>query len=90
MWTLNFGPASGQTTGNLNNGPAGSATPFQSSLYSLFGRVDYTFSDRYLLSGTLRRDGSSVFATDKHFGVFPSVTAGWRVSQEEFMKEVHG
>ena len=88
LWTLNFGPASGQTTGNLNNGPAGSATPFQSSLYSLFGRVDYTFSDRYLLSGTLRRDGSSVFAADKRFGVFPSVTAGWRVSQEEFMKEV--
>lgn len=82
LWTINFGPAAGQTNGNLTN------TPFQSSLYSMFGRIDYSFNDRYIISGTLRRDGSSVFAADKRFGIFPSVTAGWRISQEEFFKGI--
>lgn len=82
LWTLSFGPPNGQTTQNINN------TPYQSALYSLFGRLDYSFRDKYLLSGTVRRDGSSVFAEDQRFGVFPSVTAGWRISHEEFMKNV--
>jgi TonB-linked SusC/RagA family outer membrane protein len=82
LWTLNFGPAAGQTNGNLAN------TPFQSSLFSLFSRLDYSYNERYLLSATIRRDGSSVFAPDKRFGVFPSVTAGWRVSQENFLKNI--
>lgn len=82
LWTLSFGPPNGQTTQNING------TPYQSALYSLFGRVDYSFSDKYLLSGTLRRDGSSVFAEDNRYGLFPSVTAGWRISKEDFMKDV--
>lgn len=88
LWTLNFGPPTGQTNGNLNNGPAGSATPYQTSLYSLFGRIDYSFKEKYLLSGTLRRDGSSVFPPDQRFGYFPSITGGWRISQESFMKNI--
>ena len=88
LFTLNFGPPTGQTTGNLNNGPSGAATPYQSSLFSLFGRVDYNFADRYLLSATLRRDGSSVFDPSQRYGYFPSVTAGWRISREAFMQGV--
>ncbi len=82
LWTLSFGPPNGQTTQNING------TPYQNALYSVFGRVDYNFQDKYLLSGTLRRDGSSVFSEEQRFGVFPSVTAGWRISRENFMKDI--
>lgn len=82
LFTLNFGPPLGQTTGNING------TPYQSSLFSLFGRLDYVFQDKYLLSGTVRRDGSSVFADGQRFGIFPSVTGGWRISRENFMKGI--
>jgi len=54
------------------------------SLNSQFGRVDYAFKDKYLLSGTVRRDGSSKFVTYQ-YGWFPSVSAGWRISEEKFM-----
>ena len=77
LWTLDFGPAASQT--NTNNGGV-----YQSALYSQFGRLDYTYSDRYLLSATLRRDGSSIFAKDKRYGFFPSITGGWRISKESF------
>ena len=81
LWTINFGSPSSQT--NNSDG-----APYQSSLYSLFARVDYNFDDKYLISGTVRRDGSSNFAPGQQFGVFPAVTAGWRISQENFMKGV--
>jgi TonB-linked SusC/RagA family outer membrane protein len=55
------------------------------ALFSLIGRVDYTFNDKYLLGATVRRDGSSKFL-DNVYGVFPSVSAGWRISKEDFMK----
>ncbi|MCX8534050.1 SusC/RagA family TonB-linked outer membrane protein [Chryseobacterium luquanense] len=54
------------------------------SLLSYFGRVNYTYDDRYLLTGTIRRDGSSKFGPSNKWGVFPSVAAAWRVSQEGF------
>ncbi|MFT4154476.1 SusC/RagA family TonB-linked outer membrane protein [Parafilimonas sp.] len=57
-----------------------------SSLYSLFARADYSFKDRYLLSGTVRRDGSSNFGPENRYGVFPAVSGAWRISQEDFMK----
>lgn len=57
------------------------------SLSSEFGRLDYSFRDKYLVSGTLRRDGSSVFVNQK-YGVFPSVSAAWRLSQENFMRNI--
>jgi len=87
LWTLNFGSPGGQTNGNIisNNGIQ---TPYLFKIYSLFGRLDYNFDDKYLLSGTLRRDGASVFATDQRFGWFPSITGGWRISHESFMKEI--
>src|SRR5690606_7854064 len=53
-------------------------------LFSVFGRINYNFDDRYLLSATLRRDQSSKFNPDLNVGYFPSFSAGWRISNEEF------
>ncbi len=58
------------------------------SLFSLFGKVDYSYKDRYILSATVRRDGSSNFGPNNKYGVFPGASAAWRLSQEEFMKGV--
>lgn len=55
------------------------------TLVSQFLRADYNFRDRYYLSGTVRRDGSSVFGPDTRYGVFPSGSAGWRISEESFL-----
>jgi len=55
---------------------------------SLFGKVNYAYNDRYLLSGTVRRDASSRFGKNNNAAVFPAVSAGWRASQEDFLKEV--
>ncbi len=56
----------------------------ESSLISYFGRLNYTFGEKYLLSATFRNDGSSKFAPGNKWGFFPSVSAGWRISKEEF------
>jgi TonB-linked SusC/RagA family outer membrane protein len=53
---------------------------------SYFGRVNYSYSNKYLLSASLRRDGSSRFAKDVRWGTFWSVGGGWRLDQESFMK----
>lgn len=55
------------------------------TLASTFFRADYAYNDKYLLSATVRRDGSSVFGPNFRYGTFPSVTAGWRISQESFL-----
>ena len=57
-----------------------------STLASYFGRLDYSFKDRYLVSGSLRKDGSSNFGPNNKWGYFPAVSAGWRLSDEPFMK----
>lgn len=56
----------------------------EESLASVFGRFNYDFADKYLLTATVRRDGSSKFGANRKFGVFPAVSAGWRVSEESF------
>ena len=56
------------------------------AMLSFFGRVNYTYMDRYLLSASLRADGSSVLAEGKKWGYFPSVSAGWRITEESFME----
>jgi TonB-linked SusC/RagA family outer membrane protein len=58
------------------------------SLFSYLGRVTYGYNDRYLLSMNIRRDGSSKFTEQNRYGIFPSVSAGWRISQEKFMQSV--
>ncbi|MEM9528732.1 MAG: SusC/RagA family TonB-linked outer membrane protein, partial [Bacteroidota bacterium] len=64
----------GQTT-TTRNGHA---------LASFYGRLSYNFDGKYLLAGTIRRDGSSRFGSDRRYGNFPSVSAGWRISAEPF------
>ncbi len=54
------------------------------SLFSQFGRLNYSYADKYLFEGVVRRDGSSRFGTSK-YGVFPAFSAGWRISNEAFM-----
>lgn len=56
------------------------------ALRSVFGRVNYGFDDRYLLEANLRYDGSSRFPKDNRFGLFPSFSFGWRISEEDFFK----
>lgn len=56
------------------------------ALLSYFGRLDYSFADRYLLSVNFRSDGSSKFSKDNRWGYFPSVSAGWRISEEPFFE----
>src|SRR5690606_28979195 len=52
---------------------------------SYFGRLNYTYKDKYLLNATFRADGSSQFHQDNRWGYFPSVSAGWIVTEEEFL-----
>ena len=60
------------------------------SLVSFFGKINYTYDDKYLASFTIRRDGSSRFGSSNQYGTFPSVSAGWRISQEKFMEPTKG
>ena len=55
---------------------------------SFFGRASYSFLDRYLVTATVRRDGSSNFGAGNRWGTFPSAALGWRISEEEFMKDI--
>jgi TonB-linked SusC/RagA family outer membrane protein len=63
---------------------ANSDSRSQYSLFSLFGRVNYIFADKYMFEGVVRRDGSSRFGTQK-YGIFPAFSVGWRITQEDFM-----
>lgn len=58
-----------------------------STLLSYFGKVDYNYAERYYLSFTLRRDGSSRLGSANRWGTFPAVNAGWRLSQESFLAQ---
>ena len=60
----------------------------QRRLASYFGRFQYKLMDKYLLTGTVRRDGSSQFAKDQRWGTFPSVGLGWIVNKESFLSNV--
>jgi TonB-linked SusC/RagA family outer membrane protein len=70
----------------INNGATKSAkgAEFRNTLASFFGRINYSYNDRYLLIATLRRDGSSRFSPENKYGNFPSASAGWKISNEKF------
>jgi TonB-linked SusC/RagA family outer membrane protein len=57
-------------------------------LISYYGRVQYQFSDKYLFQASLRDDGSSAFGINKRYGLFPAVSAGWRIINEKFMETI--
>lgn len=75
-------PGSGDATFQFSGGGASSTR-----LVGMFGRFNYGWSDRYLVEANVRRDGSSRFGPAKKYGVFPSVSAAWRVTQEPFIKD---
>jgi len=57
-------------------------------LISFYGRVQYDYAGKYLLQGSLRKDGSSAFGANHQWGYFPAVSAGWNITEEDFMKSV--
>ncbi|MCZ4694739.1 TonB-dependent receptor [Ancylomarina euxinus] len=57
-------------------------------LVSFFGRANYTFMDKYIVTATLRKDGSSRFHKDNRWGTFPSAAFAWRMSEESFLKDI--
>ncbi|NID09594.1 SusC/RagA family TonB-linked outer membrane protein [Fibrivirga algicola] len=77
-------PGLGQDLTLANNRPGGYA--IENELQSFFGRVNYQYNNRYLLTATVRADGSSKFGANNKYGVFPSFSAGWRLSEEAFLK----
>ncbi|MCK7556477.1 TonB-dependent receptor [Chitinophaga sedimenti] len=68
---------------NISNNSTGGTN----SLYSWFGRVDYAYGDKYLLSATVRRDGSSNFGPSNKYGTFPAGSVAWRLSEEPFLAD---
>lgn len=75
LGAINAGMTNGNITGNYN----------EWSMRSYFGRINLNWDDKYILEANLRADGSSKFAADRRWGYFPSVSAGWRITQESFM-----
>ena len=75
-------------TTQANRRNASGKLELESRKISYFGRASYSLMDRYLLTATIRRDGSSNFGSGNRWGTFPSVAAGWRVSEEAFMKNI--
>lgn len=68
--------------------PSVSSSRSEIDLISYVGRVNYDYAGKYLLSASIRRDGSSLFAPGKKWGNFPSASVGWRINQENFMKDM--
>ncbi|MWB95936.1 SusC/RagA family TonB-linked outer membrane protein [Flavobacterium sp. GA093] len=77
-----------------NNMNAGAGTKLTTSFkseegfISYFSRISYSYKDKYLLTSTIRRDGGSMFAENYKYALFPSISAGWDISQESFMKGI--
>lgn len=93
-WETQVGTATGflsNTTPDLSAGDVTTSTTTGSrivnSIASFFGRAFYSFDERYLLTTTIRRDGSSKFAKGNKWGWFPSVALAWRTSQESFLRD---
>ena len=74
------------TTLNAANDLTGSTTETKDVLLSYFGRAQYNYASKYLLAASIRRDGSSRFGADNKWGIFPSASAGWRISSEDFFR----
>ncbi|WP_184545303.1 SusC/RagA family TonB-linked outer membrane protein [Mucilaginibacter sp. FT3.2] len=74
------------TLANVQNGDV-SSYKNDRKLVSYLGRVNYSYGNRYYITGSFRSDGSSVFGANHHFGYFPSGSVAWRIDQESFMKD---
>ncbi|NJO25992.1 MAG: TonB-dependent receptor, partial [Bacteroidia bacterium] len=74
---------------SLTNGTRANGSPYTpAALFSVFGKADYVYNDKYLASFTIRRDGSSRFGPNNRYGTFPSASVGWRISRESFMQNI--
>jgi len=73
-----------QTTGDQTSG-----SKIVSSMMSYLGRINYSYADKYLLTASFRADGSSKFAKGNRWGLFPSLALGWRISNEQFFKNLN-
>ncbi|HEU4903339.1 MAG TPA: TonB-dependent receptor [Flavisolibacter sp.] len=78
FWTIDAG----------NSSPANNGYAYSNALWSQFARVDYSFKGKYLLNGSIRRDGDSRFVGAERFAYFPAGSVAWRISQENFMKDI--
>lgn len=88
-WTLRKFPYPNHGLNDISNVEVSSKESgySESNMLSFFGRVNYGYDNRYLLTATMRADGSSKFAKGNKWGYFPSASAAWRVSQEKFWQE---
>lgn len=77
---INYVTAAGQIFGSANYGA--------NALVSVFGRLNYSYKEKYLLSAAIRTDGSSRFGSDNRYASFPSISVGWRLSEETFMRSL--
>lgn len=95
--TLNSGAQNFSTDAfGTDNMAAGASNTFtintfksRNQLKSFLGRINYTFSDKYLLTANFRADGSSRFGADNKYGYFPSLALGWHINREDFFRDVH-
>ena len=78
-WTID----NGGTSSLGNGGGMGS----KNTMFGLFGRVDYSYEGKYLVTATIRRDASSKFSESNRWGTFPSISLGWRISDEKFLEK---
>ncbi len=77
------------TVETLQSGSLGSTNSSKNTQVSYFGRIQYDFNEKYILSASIRKDGSSKFGPDNRWGTFPSISLAWRVKEENFMKDVN-
>lgn len=75
-------------TNALETGRSVYGNPNSGRILSQFGRLNYAYAGKYLFIANIRRDGSDKFGTANRFGVFPSFSPGWRISEEMFMKNI--
>ncbi|MBU2995225.1 TonB-dependent receptor [Cellulophaga baltica] len=75
------------TATSLINGSSGDIYFNETEIQSQFGRANFDFDDRFLLTATVRRDGASNFAANEKYAIFPSGALGWKVSNEDFLKD---
>jgi iron complex outermembrane receptor protein len=79
-----YNPGLGQEIDLVDNHPDGWA--YVNELQSFFGRANYDFRGKYMITATVRADGSSKFGENNKYGIFPSFAGGWRISEESFME----
>lgn len=75
------------TATNLLNGQSGDIYTNETEIQSQFGRVNFDYDDKYLITATVRRDGASNFAENEKYAIFPSAAIGWKISNESFLED---